>query len=289
MSRNSDRMGQHVVQNADPAPQMTQEAASQSQGGGFSFVVPTEFVELPSKGKFYHENHPLHNVDTIEIKQMTAKEEDLLTSRALLKKGVALDRVIKSIIVDKRINPDSLLVGDRNAIMIAARISGYGNEYSTKINCPSCTTTQEYSFDLHDSKIEHGTVSEELGVKELGGGLFSTVLPRTKFDITFKLLYGNDEKKLLDHISNARKRNKEENTVTSQIRLITHSVNGDTSPAAINFFVENVPSIDARHLRAAFAMVTPDVDLTQYFSCNECGYETDLEVPLTSDFFWPKS
>jgi len=289
LSRNSDRMGQHAVQSADPAPQMTQEAANQTQGGSFSFVVPTEFVELPSKGRFYHENHPLHNVDTIEIKQMTAKEEDLLTSRALLKKGVALDRVIKSIIIDNRVNPDSLLVGDRNAIMIAARISGYGNEYTTSINCPSCTATQEYSFDLNDSNIAYGDVSEELNVKELGGGLFSTILPRTKFDVTFKLLCGHDEKKLLDQISNARKRNKQENAVTSQIRLITHAINGDSSNEAINYFVENVPSLDAQHLRAAFKIVTPDIDLTQYFSCNECGYETDLEVPLTSDFFWPKS
>jgi len=286
LSRNSDRMGQHTVPAADPSPQMTQQ--TEGAPGSFSFVVPTEFVELPSQGRFYNENHPLHNVETIEIKQMTAKEEDLLTSRALLKKGVALDRVIKSIIVDKRINPDSLLVGDRNAIMVAARISGYGNEYSTNINCPSCTSTQEYSFDLLDSNITYGNTSEELSVKDLGGGMFSTVLPRTKFEVTFKLLYGNDEKKLLDQISNARKRNKEENTVTSQIRLITHAINGDTTPAAINYFVENVPSLDAQHLRAAFTMVTPDIDLTQYFSCNECGYETDLEVPLTSDFFWPK-
>ena len=280
-------MGQHSVQHVDPAPQMTNEASAQSSGG-FSFVVPTEFVELPSKGRFYHENHPLHNTETIEIKQMTAKEEDLLTSRALLKKGVALDRVIKSIIIDKRINPDTLLVGDRNAIMVAARISGYGSEYSTNINCPSCMSTQEYSFDLLDSNITYGTISDELDIKEIGGGLFSTILPRTKFEVTFKLLCGNDEKKLLDHISGARKKNKQENSVTTQIKLITHSINGDSSPAAINFFVENVPSLDAQHLRAAFKMVSPDLDLTQYFSCNECGYETDLEVPLTSDFFWPK-
>ena len=285
MSRNRDRMGQTTPQATDPAPQATQQAAS---SGGFSFVIPTEFVELPSKGRFYPESHPLHNEDTIEIKQMTAKEEDLLTSRALLKKGIALDRVVQSLIVNKSINPDSLLVGDRNAVMIAARISGYGNEYKTQVNCPSCAVAQPYSFDLFDSNITDGGVSQELGVKEEEGGVFSTVLPKTKFEVTFRLLNGADERALLAQIENARKRNKEENTVTRQLRLITVAVNGDDSSEALNYFVDNIPSIDAQHLRTAYALATPNIDLTQFFSCNECGFETELEVPLTADFFWPK-
>jgi hypothetical protein len=94
----------------------------QDNSGGFSFVVPTEFIDLPSEGKFYPEGHPLHGQTTLEIKQMTAKEEDLLTSRALLKKGIALDRLLSSVIVNKSIDPNSLLVGDRNAILIATRV-----------------------------------------------------------------------------------------------------------------------------------------------------------------------
>lgn len=285
MSRNSDRLGPSVPEQAETPPQMTQ---NEGGSGGFSFVVPTEFVDLPSKGRFYNENHPLYNQDTIEIKQMTAKEEDLLTSRALLKKGVVLDRVMKSIIIDKRVSPDSLLVGDRNAIMIAARISGYGNEYNTKVACPSCSTTQEYSFDLLDSTVDHGSASTELGVKEIGGGLFSTILPKTQCDVTFRLLFGDDERLLLNRITGARKKNKEENAITTQLRLLTHAINGDTSPQTINYFVENVPTLDAHHLRAAFAIATPNVDLTQYFTCNECGYDAEMEVPLTADFFWPK-
>jgi hypothetical protein len=278
-------LGHSTPQASNPAPQVTQEGTN---SGGFSFVIPTEFVELPSKGRFYAENHPLHKEETIEIKQMTAKEEDLLTSRALLKKGVALDRVVQSLIINKSINPDSLLVGDRNAIMIAARISGYGSEYSTQVNCPSCDATQRYSFDLFDSNISDGVVSEDLSVKEEGGGFFSTVLPKTKFEVTFRLLSGADERVLLGQIENARKRNKEENTVTRQLRLITVAVNGDESPAALSYFVDNVPSIDAQHLRTAYTLATPNIDLTQFFSCNECGFETELEVPLTADFFWPK-
>ncbi len=285
MSRNRDRLG--VGPSGPPSAEAPPQAHTQSEAP-FSFVVPTEFVELPSQGRFYPPEHPLHAHDTIEIKQMTAKEEDILTSRALLKKGVALDRVIASLIVDKNIQPESLLVGDRNAIMIAARISGYGHEYNTNIDCPSCNATQPYSFDLFDSKLTHGVPSSELGVRDIGGGRFATMLPRTKCEVVFQLLNGAQEKGLLNQIESARKRNQQENTITRTLRLVTVAVNGDESPAAINYFVDNVPSIDAQHLRTAYSLATPNVDLTQFFSCTECGFETELEVPLTSDFFWPK-
>ena len=155
MSRNKDRLGGSQHQDTQPP----------AQTGGFSFVVPTEFVELPSQGRFYPQGHPLHGQDSIEIRQMTAKEEDMLTSRTLLKKGVALDRVISSLIVNKAIDPDSLLVGDRNAIIISTRVSGYGNMYETKVSCPACGTTQEYSFDLNQANIYDGEDARDLGVK----------------------------------------------------------------------------------------------------------------------------
>ena len=274
------------MQHSDPPPQTIE---SESRGGGFSFVIPTEFVELPSQGKYYPENHPLFNQETVEIKQMTAKEEDMLTSRALLKKGIALDRVIESLIVNKAIDPQSLLVGDRNAIMIAARISGYGSEYKTSLSCPSCSAKQEYCFNLHDYEVNTlEEMPDVFGLQDLGGGLFITTLPRTNCEVTFRILTGYHEKQVYQQISNARKKNKQENSVTRQLRMITVAVNGDESPEAINYFVNNVPSIDAQHLRTALEAVTPNVDLTQLFVCKECDFEIEMEVPLTSDFFWPK-
>ena len=134
MSRNRSRTGMEKETKDAPAPVPQVTANTASEDNPFSFVVPTEFVELPSKGRFYSENHPLHNQETIEIKQMTAREEDILTSRSLLKKGVAVERVLHSLMIDKRVDPGSLIVGDRNAIIIAARVSGYGHEYTTNIN-----------------------------------------------------------------------------------------------------------------------------------------------------------
>ena len=275
MSRNKDRLGGSQYQDTQPP----------AQSGGFSFVVPTEFVELPSQGRFYPESHPLHGQDSIEIRQMTAKEEDMLTSRTLLKKGVALDRVISSLIVNKAIDPDSLFVGDRNAIIVATRVSGYGNIYETKVSCPSCGTNQEYSFDLNQANVYDGADARDLGVQTNDDGTFNVTLPRTGVDVQFRLLNGRDEKSFLSGLQSDRKTKKEKN-ITRQIAAIVVSLNGDSSMQAKQYFIDNVPSIDSRHLRLAYRLAAPNVDLTQHFECSECSHEQDMEVPLSADFFW---
>jgi len=284
LSRNRDRLGGVQQHDVNPPPLTTQ-----SEGGsGFSFVVPTEFVELPSQGRFYPEGHSLHQQDSIEIRQMTAKEEDILTSRTLLKKGVALDRVIENLIVDKRINPDSLLVGDKNAIVIAMRVSGYGNEYNTQVTCPSCASVQEFNFDLNKATVEPGATNEEpWEVEYNGNGTFDVVLPNTQVKATFRLLTGKDEKSLFDGMERDRKAKKYEQGITRQLWNILVAVNDDSSPEAIEFLVKNIPSIDSRFLRLAYRDTAPNIDLTQNFECAECDYEQDMGVPLTADFFWP--
>ena len=281
MSRNRDRMGLPTPENTDPPQQALQENA------GFSFVVPTEFVELPSGGRFYAENHPLHNQSSIEIKQMTAKEEDMLTSRTLLKNGVAIDRLLQSLIMDKRVNADTLLVGDRNAVLVAARVSGYGKDYSTSVMCPACGTTQTSTFDLLDVGVQTNDDAEALGVVDNGDGTFSTQLPKTGLTVDFKLLNGRDEKRLMSQAEAARKRKKHETNVTNQIQNMVVAVNNDDSPQALNFLIENIPSLDARHLRTCYKLTAPNIDMTQLFTCENCGHEQDMEVPLTADFFWP--
>ena len=289
MSRNSDRIG-GATQNQDVGP--PQQVIQNAESNDFSFIVPTELVDLPSKGIFYPEGHPLKGNDTIEIKQMTAKEEDMLTSRSLLKKGIALDRVMQSLIVDKTIDPESILVGDRNAIMVATRISAYGSEYLTKVGCPSCGATQEYCFNLNNvsmtdaSNFEH--IPEEVSLTD--DGTFVTTLPKTGLSVEFRLLTGNDENKQVKGIEMDRKaRGQHEKNVTRLLSNIMVSINGNRTAQAINYVVQNIPSIDARHLRTVYRAVNPNVDMTQHFECSECDYEQDMEVPLTADFFWPKS
>ena len=283
MARNTDRTGAQNINVETPPP----PAAQDNDSGVFSFVVPTEFVELPSQGRYYTENHPLHGEDTIEIKQMTAKEEDILTSRSLLKKGVALDRLIKSLIVDKRIKAESLLVGDRNAIIIAARRSGYGNLYETQVTCPGCSTQQQYTFDLNEADVYEGKTPEELEVVANDDNTFNVTLPQTGIIVTFRVLTGQDEKTLVNGVEHDRRKKGIEKNVTRQLTHIICAVNGDRSPETIKYLVENIPSMDARHLRFVYRQATPNINLEQHFMCNECDYEHAMEVPLTADFFWP--
>ena len=148
MSRNNEeRFGAHGDAGSDPVAAMPNP---------LDFVSPTEHVELPSRGRGYPQGHPLHNQETIEIKYMTAKEEDILSSRSLLKKGLAIERLIESVICDKNITARELLVGDRNAILIAARRSAYGNIYNTKVTCPNCTQVTPYDFDLNEATVYEG-------------------------------------------------------------------------------------------------------------------------------------
>ena len=174
--KNSQRLGAPTPEHAD-----TPIAATSPRGDILSFVTPTEVVDLPSGGRYYPDGHPLHNTDSIEIRHMTAKEEDILTSEALLRKGLALDRMLQALLVDQTINLDDLLVGDKNALIVAARITGFGSEYVTNLTCPSCNEANEAEFDLED--IEHSTGTADVeGVTFTSSGTFTFTLPTTGFE-----------------------------------------------------------------------------------------------------------
>ena len=228
MSRNRGRTGPTESKKPENTAPPVQHLANNAENATpFSFVVPTEFVDLPSEGRFYPAGHPLHACDCIEVKQMTAKEEDMLTSRTLLKKGVALERVIQSVIVNKKIDPSSLLVGDRNAILISIRVSGYGNEYTTSVTCPDCGESQDYSFDLNETDTYHGDDLGDIKATQNADGTFTTTLPQTGIEVCFKLMNGYDEKALSNGIENDRKRKISDKIVTRQLKDMVVSVTQD--------------------------------------------------------------
>ena len=285
MSRNKDRLG-----TGDSTPQAASPPVAAMDSGIFSFVAPTEFVSLPSQGRHYSSDHPLFNQETIEIKQMTAKEEDILTSMTLLQNGVALERLLESIIVDKSINPKSLLVGDRNAIVISARVSGYGNVYRTQITCPQCITEQKHAFNLNDAKLRSASeIINDLpeGVSINDNGHFSVVLPKSQLNVVLRLLTGTDEDKLTSRIEKNRKQNTER-LVTTQLEHMIASVNGNSTQEAIEYVSHNLPSADSSFLRKVYKAIVPNIDLTLKFNCENCSHSEDMEVPLTAEFFWPE-
>jgi hypothetical protein len=252
-----------------------------------NFVAPTEFVELPSKGQGYSSDHPLSGKDVIEIKFMTAKEEDILTSVTLLKKGIAIDRFMQNIICDKNIKIDDLLIGDKNAILIAARASGYGATYETQVACPNCSTKTEMSFDLTTPKILESKYDTDLGINRTENGTFTINMPYTKFAVEVKLLTGKDEKYIAKLNKNRAKGGLAETTMTDQYKRMIVSVQELTERDTINHYVDNMPLRDARHLRLAYKMVSPDIKIAEDFECSTCGHEQELEVPFGADFLWP--
>lgn len=256
---------------------------------GLDFVKPSEFVALPSKGA-YPVGHPLHNQETIEIYYMTAKDEDILSSEALLKKGVAIERFIENVIVNKSIKPGSLYTGDRNAIIIAARSSGYGNAYETTVKCPQCSANSHQVFDLDNPKIKETIEADEaLSLSKQEDGTFMTIMPRTNYKICFRLLNGKDE---LDMVTEKLSKKKTkiaglDKNVTSQFKKMIVSVEGHGDQEIINRFVDIMTTRDSVHLKKCYGLVVPNVEIKNDFECESCGHQQELEVPLNADFFWP--
>ena len=283
MSRNNmERTG------APPADAPIQQQA-ETKFNPLSFVAPTELVDLPSKGKGYPTNHPLHNKETVEIRFMTAKEEDILASQSLIKKGIVIERFMESILIDKTIKPGEMLIGDRNAVIIAARVSGYGAEYETTITCPACQAKSKFAFDLNDKKVHETEVSEDLNLTHVEDGLFSTKMPFSNFNVKFKLLKGKDELYLTKLMNNKRKGRLQESIFTDQMKQLIVEIEGHSDKAIINQYVDNMPTLDSRHLRTCYSLANPDVKVTNIFTCPSCGFEEGMEVPFGADFFWPDS
>lgn len=297
---NEDRTGERKITAADPTAAIA--AASEDfqeappTGGSLDFSCPTEFVEIPSCGRFYPKEHPLHGQEHIEIRFMTAKDEDILTSKSLLKKGVAIDRFLQNIIVDKRIKVADLLIGDKNALVVASRITGYGADYNTKVTCPACATSQDYSFDLETSAISQGGLealaenSQETADKvvQTEDNTWVVECPKSKVKVELQLLNGHHEKFLAKAAAMKKKQKLPEASLTDQLRQTIVSVNGSTEKININKFIDVMPALDSRFLRSVYDRLMPNVDLKQHFECHSCGFEQEMEVPFTTDFFWPK-
>jgi len=286
MSRNEDRLGIHNPADMDDS---IAAPAAATQGGSFSWSVPTEFVDLPSEGRFYPPTHPLHKQPNVEIRYMTAKEEDILTSRSLLKQGVALDRMLQNILVDKTVQINDLLIGDKNALLVAARRTGYGPDYETLVTCPSCGHQQEYSFDISDPPTnDYLQQAEEYQVSFNDEGNMSITLPMTSVIVECRLLTGKDEVAAYKETERKNKKKMDSTITTDAFRSYIVSVNGDPNPFTIESFIQSMPARDARHLRQIYTRVIPNINLTQDFECESCDHETEMEVPLGVDFFWPK-
>ena len=237
------------------------------------FKLATEVVDLPSKGYLYSKDSPLAE-GKIEIKYMTAKEEDILTNSSYIQKGTVLDKLFQSLIVSK-INYNDLLIGDKNAIMIAARILGYGKDYNFTYE------GVEETVDL--TEVNNIEINDELF--KSGKNEFNFTFPHSGNEITFKLLNHGDETKIQRELDSLKKVNKNEDpTLTTRLKHMILSVEGKTEKKDIREFVDKyLLARDARALREYIKSISPDVDLTFFPS----GSETTKTIPIGVGFFWP--
>tara|TARA_Y100000114_G_C11741424_1_gene319134 strand:- start:590 stop:1336 length:747 start_codon:yes stop_codon:yes gene_type:complete len=240
---------------------------------------PTEVVDLPSKGLLYPKDSPLSS-GQIEVKYMTAKEEDILTSANLIQKGVVVEKLLESLIVDKSIKVDDLLIGDKNAVLVAARILAYGKDYEVEVE------GQKVMVDLSslkDKLIDESKVSDR-------SNEFEFQLPTTKRKLTFKLLTSADEKLIDKEIEGLKKIGDGISyDLTTRLKYMILSVDGDTKKTSINSFVDNeFLSRDSIEFRKYTNELMPDVDMTSTYT-DVNGNEKEFTVPMTVTFLWPAS
>tara|TARA_S200000501_G_C20835350_1_gene749106 strand:+ start:1226 stop:1975 length:750 start_codon:yes stop_codon:yes gene_type:complete len=239
---------------------------------------PTEMIDLPSKGKLYPKDSPLRE-GKIEIKYMTAKEEDILTSANLIKKGVVIDKLLNSLIITDNISTDDLVLGDKNAIMVAARILAYGPEYTCEITNPNTGDVSKETFNLADCPFK------EID-KKLNKNLFECELPISKTKIKFSILTGKEENLIEADLRASKKTGSQVSPeLTTRLRYIIKEVDGDDSQSIINQTAVNMLSRDSMFLREELGKVSPDIELKQSI---EIGGDTvEVEIPMTVNFFWP--
>ncbi len=237
------------------------------------FEFPTEEIELPSKGLIYLKDNPLSS-GKVEIKYMTAKEEDILSNQSFIEKGIVLEKLLKSVIIDKNINIDDLIVGDKNALLIATRILGYGSNYDISVK------GQTYTLDM--STLENKEIKDS--DYTAGKNEFSFTTPSTNTILTYQLATGKLEKQIEREIAGLKKLNKEGSAdLTTRLKYLITSVNGSEEKKDIRDFVDNhFLARDSRAFREHISSTQPDVNLTYILDNGE-----EVVVPIGLNFFWP--
>jgi len=288
MSEQRETKNSVFTGNTPPAhdPRIQAMTSADKLKAEFGLDISTELVPLPSGGKVYSSASSLSGKETIEIRPMTAREEDILTSRALLKKGTVVTELIKSCLVDRTINTSDLLAGDRNALMIAIRITGYGPEYTTEIQCADCDAKNEQTFNLSELPIKR----LELDPVVEGQNLFEFVLPVTKKKVHFKFTTGRDE----EESSALQEKQKKlgistESSVTTALHQAIVSVDGIEDRFKISNFIKLMPARDSLAIRNYMRENEPGVTMKQESSCPSCGHSEEVNMPLGVNFLWPSS
>lgn len=241
-----------------------------------------DVIELPSRGKLYN-GTTLEGRREIEIYYLTAKDEDILTSPNLVQSGKMIDYLMKSVLKDKTINPDDLLLGDRNMILVWLRSTGYGEDYPVIIKCKECGETFNHTFDL--SKMN--PIYLEIDPDE--NNHFTHTLPASKKIVKFRLLTCGDETAIMDSNETKKKKMNQIIDSTGSLRLMKTivSIDGSSDPIYLKSFIENMSAKDSRSLREYINSIEPGIDMKQEVTCLHCGNKEYEVAQIRPNFFWP--
>jgi hypothetical protein len=249
-----------------------------------SYKFPSEVVTLPSKGLLYPEDSPLRKGE-VEMKYMTAREEDILTNQNLIQNGTVIDALLKALILSP-INYDDLLVGDKNAILVASRILGYGKDYKFKFIHPNTGKEETAEVDLtqiDDKELDESKVTNSKNE-------FSFTLPISKVNITFKLLTHGDEQKIAKELKGLEKLGQGNKLLTTKLKHTILSINGDYEQKTIREFVDNqLLARDSKSLRSYLKELMPDVKLMFDYEGLDGKVVEEVPIPIGVNFFWPES
>lgn len=275
---------QQTANGVDPRFQRVSQA--EKVKADFGLDVPTEIVPLPSNGKVYSQDSSLHGAEIVEIRSMTAREEDILTSKALLKKGTVITELIKSCMVDRSVNVLDLLSGDRNALMVAIRITGYGPEYSVEMECPECNVKSPHDFNLAALPIKRLDIEPAVP----GVNVFEFKLPRSGKVVKFKFMTGRDEEEMTALVEKQKKLGlPSDSNITTSLLYSIVSVDGIEDRSKISMFVKNMPAMDSLALRNYMKDNEPGILMKQDTTCNACGHSEEVSMPLGVTFLWPSA
>jgi hypothetical protein len=247
------------------------------------FTVPTEMIDLPSKGLVYPKENPLSS-GVVEMKYMTAKEEDILTNVNLLRQGLAIEKMLKSLI-KSAIAYEDLTLGDRNALLIAARILAYGKDYSFSYKNPNTGQEEKVQYDLQN--LQHKKVDYAVFANK---NEFTFDLPHSKNTVTFKLLTIGDDKKIDDESKGVKKALGQEAGSSLRLKYQITSINGEYSTKTVRDFIDSgaLLSLDSNPLRKHISEISPDLDMNISFTLSD-GTEVSTDLPMTAEFFFPGS
>jgi hypothetical protein len=252
----------------------------------FGWEVPVDQAPLPSRGLLYDKESSLYQREVIEIRAMTAKEEDILMSQAYIKQGTVIDKLLESCIIDKSIDISELLIGDRNTILVALRVTGFGSDYVSSTTCEHCNSSATTTFDLTALKLKN------LDIKPVSPGVneFEVQLPVSKKLATVTLMTAAIEKEIRE----TEKRNKEVlginpdvNRVTTRLTNILQSVDGIRDRNKLKKFIENMPLRDSRAIRNFIRDNEPGIDMKTSYNCGYCKQEAQVTLSLGLNFLWP--